>query len=354
MARGSTTSEIVDDTTFSPSHPAALALAHATEEAARAAAAWLGHGEPIDLSRAARLAMKRALDEAPFGAEIVIGDGPDETNHRSPLSVGKRCGARTDTGSEAPAFDLALDPTEGASYLVRGQTNALAIAALAPAGTLMKPGPAFYMAKLAGPPDLNGLIDPGAPVPDILESAAKGLGKSVRDLRVYVLEKPRHRRLIETIEQAGARIASFPAGDIAGTLMAALPESGIDLMMGTGGCSEGIISACAVRAIGGVFWGRFDPQLTTELIAVREAGLNTDRWMDGHDLSSSRNVLVTATGITTGVLLDGVERSLHAERTQTMILCGRTRDRVINTAYRALRSGEDYVDRLEAGTDALL
>jgi len=338
-----------DETEWDVEHPAALALAKATEMSARAAAAWVGHGEAIDMSRAARLAMKRALDEAPFGAEIVVGDGPDETNHRSPLSVGKTCGM-TDPGV---LFDLALDPTEGASFLTRGQTNAISIAALAPPGTMMRPGPAFYMAKFAAPPEAKGVIDPSAPVPEILETLARALGKKVSDLRVFVLEKPRHRRLIESIEGCGARVASFPAGDIAGVLMAAIPDSGIDAMMGTGGCSEGIISACAARAIGGMFCGRFDPQLSTEHAAVREAGLSTERWMDADDLVGSRNVLVAATGITTGLVLDGVERTLNSERTQTLILSGTSRDRIIRTAYRSLGGGQEYVDRLEAAADAV-
>ncbi len=349
MATATAPIDMTDETEWSTSHPVALALGHATEQSARAAASWLGHGEPIDLSRAARVAMKRALDDAPFGAEIVIGDGPDETNHRSPLSVGKRYGIK----DPAPPLDLALDPTEGASFLTRGQTNALSIAALAPADAMLRPGPAFYMAKFAGPPEVQGIIDPAAPVPEILETLARALGKTVRDLRVFVLEKPRHRRLIETIEGAGARVASFPAGDIAGVLMAATPDSGIDAMMGTGGCSEGIISACAARAIGGVFCGRFDPQLSTEHAAVREAGLSTERWMDADDFVKTRNVLVAATGITTGLVLDGVERTLHAERTQTLILSGTTRDRVITTAYRSLGDGHEYVDWLEAAGDAL-
>ena len=330
-------------------HPFALALARATEDSARAAARWLGSGEPIDLSRAARIAMKRKLDEAPFAAEIVIGDGPDDTNHRSPLSIGKKTGPKD---TEA-TFELALDPTEGASFLVHGQTNALSIAALAPQGAFLRPGPAFYMSKLATSREAQGLIDPTAPLPEILATIARAHGKQVQELTIFILEKPRHRRLIEAVEAAGARIALFPAGDVAGALMAATPDSGIDALIGTGGSSEGIISAAATRALDGVFLARFDPQLATEHIAVREAGLDTARWMDADDLVKTRDVLIAATGITTGILLDGISQTYQSECAQTMILSGPTGDRSINSTYRPAGTGPEYVDSLEAYADAV-
>ncbi|MEQ8664535.1 MAG: fructose-bisphosphatase class II [Rhodospirillales bacterium] len=340
---------IQSDEALGIDHPHALALARATEASARAAAQWLGSGEPIDLSRAARIAMKRKLDEAPFAAEIVIGDGPDDTNHTSPLSIGKRIGP----SGVAATHELALDPTEGASFLVHGQTNALSVAALAPPDTFLRPGPAFYMAKVATSREVQGLIDPTAPVSEILATTARALGKQVKELTVFVLEKSRHRRLIEEIEHAGARVALFPAGDVAGALMAATPDSGIDLMIGTGGSSEGIISAAAIRALDGVFMARFDPQLATEHIAVREAGLDTARWMEADTLAQSTDILIAATGITTGILLDGIAQTFQSESAQTMILSGATGDRCITTTYRPAGTGPEYVDSLEAYADAI-
>lgn len=330
-------------------HPHARALARVTEESARAAAGWLGHGEAIDLSRAARVAMKRALDGAPFGAEIVIGDGPDDTDHRSPLSLGKQTGPN----DAAVIHDLALDPTEGASYLVHGQTNAMSVAVLSPPETLLRPGPAFYMAKFATSREAQGLIDPNAPIPEILDTLARALGKKVTDLTIFVLEKTRHRRLIDTVESCGARVALFPAGDIAGVLMAAIPESGIDAMMGTGGSSEGVISAAAVRALGGVFMARFEPQLSTEHIAVREAGLDTSRWMDADAMATSKDILFAATGITTGILLDGIAQSQYSESANTLLIAGASGERSHMTTHRETGGGSEYVDSLEAYIDAV-
>lgn len=338
----------ISDVDWGIDHLYARDLALATEASARAAANWLKNGEAFDLSRSARIAMKRALSDASFAAEIVIGDGPDDSNHRSPLSVGRRFGV-----DQGEVLDLALDPTEGASYLVNGQTNALSVAALAPKGTLLKPGPAFYMAKIATSREVVGRIDPTAPIPDILATMAKALGKSVTDLTIFVLEKPRHRGLIEAVEQAGARVALFPAGDIAGVAMAAIPDSGIDAMMGTGGSSEGVISAAIVRALGGVFLARFNPQLATEHMAVRDAGLDTDRWMEADELAASDETIVAATGITSGILLDGVTNVMGAQSASTMIFGGRQGERVYQTTYRSQSVDQEYVDSLEAFSDAV-
>ena len=342
-----------DQPSWGIDHPFARDLVRATEEAARAAANWLKNGEAFDLSRSARIAMKRALDDASFSAEIVIGDGPGDSAHKLPLSLGKRVGPGDHGLDKGGAFDLALDPTEGASYLVRGQTNALAIAALAPEGTLLRPGPAFYMAKIVTSKEVIGRIDPGAPVPETLGVIAKSLGKSVCDLTVFVLEKPRHRGLIEDIEHAGARVALFPAGDIAGVAMAAIPDSGIDAMIGTGGSSEGVISAAIVRALGGVFLGRFNPQLSTEHIAVRQAGIDTNQWMEIDEIVTNDDTIVAATGITSGILLDGVTDIMGAQAASSMIFAGCSGERVYQTTYRPYGQGQEYIDALEASSDAV-
>jgi len=341
--------DLDDPSTWGINHPFARDLVNATENAARAAANWLKNGEAFDLSRSARLAMKRSLSEASFNAEIIIGDGPDDTHHKSPLSVGKTVGP----GGKGEVFDIALDPTEGASFLVHGQTNALSVAALAPRGSLLRPGPAFYMAKIATSREVAGLVDPRAPVPEILATIAKALDKPISQLTIFVLEKPRHRGLIEVIQETGARVALFPAGDIAGVAMAAIPDSGIDVAMGTGGSSEGVISAAIVRALGGVFMGRFNPQLSTEHMAVRQAGLDTDRWMEADEISSSEHTIVTASGITSGILLDGVTNVMGSQAASTMIFAGGRGERVLQTTYRPEGRAQEYVDSLEAYVDAV-
>ncbi len=298
-----------------------------TEVAARAAFDWIGRGDKRRGDSAAVRAMRAAFNELPIGGIVVIGEG--EKDEAPQLYKGERLGRK----SEAAAFDIAVDPVEGTSYLAKGLTNAMAVVALAPRGTMFDPGPCFYMEKFAAAPAARGRIDMGWSVRRKLEALAEILDKPVRELTVFVLEKPRHRRLVEAIHAAGARVALYPAGDVAGALMAAIPGSGIDALMGTGGTPEGVISACAVRALGGEFLGRFDPQLHTERAAVAAAGLDTTRWRRVEELVTSREVHFCATGITTGLLFDGVERTPTHDRVQTLMINGTTGERQILTSY---------------------
>lgn len=303
------------------------ALRHATEAAARAAYEWIGRGEKSLSDKAAVTAMRGELDKLPIAGTIVVGDTSGADG--GALQAGTRVGMADAREEE----DIAVDPVEGTAYLARGQTNAMAVLAVAPKGAMYRPGPAFYMEKFAAPPAARGKIDPAAPVEDKLEALARALGKPVSDLTVYVLEKPRHKSLVARIHRAGARVALYPAGDVAGALMAAIPDSGIDGLIGTGGTPEGIISACAIRALGGEFLARLDPQLPSEIAAVKKAGLDTARWLSTEELVSSDQVAFSATGITTGLLFEGVERTSNHERTQTLLISGITGERQILTTY---------------------
>lgn len=291
----------------------------ATEAAARAAYDWIGRGDKVEGDRAAMAAMRAELANLPVRGTVVVGEsGSDgQGDDGTSLLAGDVIGA-----DGCPAFDIAVDPVEGTSYLARGMTNALAVLAMAPQGTLFRPGPCFYMEKFVGPPAVRGRIDPAMTVAQKLAVLARETGKPVHDLTVFVLEKPRHRDLIQDIYAAGARVALYPAGDIAGALMAAIPDSGIDCLMGTGGTPEGIITACAIRSLGGVFYGRMNPQLNGERMAVKDAGIDTNRWYAAEDLARSDQVVFCATGITTGLLLQGVERQGRSVRTETLLLCG--------------------------------
>ncbi|MDH3597969.1 MAG: class II fructose-bisphosphatase [Rhodospirillales bacterium] len=300
-------------------------LRHVTEVAARAAYDWIGRGNKEEGDAAAVDAMRAALNQLPFQGTIVIGEG--EKDEAPELYKGERLG---NGGFEA---DIAVDPVEGTSYLAKGLTNAMATIAIAPRGTMFDPGRAFYMEKFAAAPKAKGMIDMSWPVAQKLEVLAEVLGKRVADLTVYVLEKPRHRQLIEDIHGAGARVALYPAGDVAGALMAAIPNSGIDALMGTGGTPEGILSACAIRGLGGEFLGRINPQLPSETAAVKAAGLDTHRWYGLEELVGSQDVLFCATGITTGLLFDGVERRDDQYRLQTLMISGTTGERQILTSY---------------------
>ena len=314
--------------TQSPVNPDLIyALRRVSERAACAAFNWIGRGDADDGGRAALDAMRSALAEIDLDAVVVIGEA---TAGEAPQP---QRGEHLGRPGAAFKADIAVDPVEGTSYLVRGLTNALAVLAVAPRGAMMNPGPAFYMEKFVASAPARGKIDPAWPTGKKLEELAKVLGKDIYDLNVFVLEKPRHRDLVNEILAAGARVAMYPAGDVAGALMAAIPGSSIDALMGTGGTPEGIMSACAVRAIGGEFLARVDPQLQTESQAVHDAGIDTTRWFQRDELITSDDVFFCATGITTGLMLEGVERGKSHYKVQTMMITGATGERQIMTSY---------------------
>ena len=306
------------------------ALRRATEGAARAAYEWLGRGEKSLSDRAAMNAMRCELDQLPIGGTVVVGDASGD--EKGSLRTGQRIGSP----QASLRFDIAVDPVEGTSYLAKGLTNAMAVMALAPEGTLYQPGPAFYMEKFAAPPAAKGKIDPTAPVEEKLRALAGILDKPVRELTVFALEKPRHNELVARIHALGSRVALYPAGDVAGALMASIPGSGIDALVGTGGTPEGVLSACAIRTLGGEFQARLDPQLPSEIAAVKKAGLDTTRWLSAEELVRSERVYFAATGITTGLLFEGVERTRGMERTQTLLISGITGERQLLTTYHTL------------------
>lgn len=315
------------ETAGSASPELIYALRRVSESAALAAFDWIGRGDGMDGGRAALDAMLAALSGVDLDAVVVIGEaGKGEAPQPA---RGERLGR---PGASFKA-DIAMDPVEGTSYLARGQTNALAVLAVAPRGAMMNPAPAFYMEKFVAPAPARGKIDPLWSTARKLKVLAKALNKEVSQLTIYVLEKPRHRELIEDIIDTGARVALYPAGDVAGALLAAIPGSGIDALMGTGGTPEGVMSACAIRALGGEFLARIDPQLHTEARAVREAGISTSRWYSRDELIASDDVFFCATGITTGLMLEGVERGRTHYKLQTMMVTGATGERQILTSY---------------------
>jgi fructose-1,6-bisphosphatase II len=315
-------------TTASAANPELIyALRRVSESAALAAFDWIGRGDGMDGGRAALDAMLAALAGVDMDAVVVIGEaGKGEAPQPA---RGERLGR---PGATFKA-DIAMDPVEGTSYLARGQTNALAVLAVAPRGTMMNPAPAFYMEKFVAPAPARGKIDPHWSTGRKLRVLAEALKKDVAQLTIYVLEKPRHRELIDDIIRAGARVALYPAGDVAGALLAAIPGSGIDALMGTGGTPEGVMSACAVRGLGGEFLARIDPQLHTEANAVREAGISTSRWYTRDELIASDDVFFCATGITTGLMVEGVERTRTHYKVQTMMVTGATGERQIITSH---------------------
>jgi fructose-1,6-bisphosphatase II len=272
--------------------PAALA---ATRAAALACQRWAGRGRGKAADRAATEAMRASLSRAPGIGTVVIGEGAKD--EAPMLFDGERLGA-----GNGPDFDIAVDPLECTKLCAKGLPGALATIALAEAGAMATIGAAFYMEKLVGPPETRGALDIGEPPEANLERAAVALGKAKEQLNVVVLDKPRHRELIERIHLAGARVISPPDGDVGGALAALLPEAGADLLMGVGGTPEGVMTACAARALGGFMQGRLAPQRDDERQAVAAAGLSTERTYELDDLVGGDSLFV-ATGVTGGALV---------------------------------------------------
>jgi fructose-1,6-bisphosphatase II len=289
-------------------------LRNATEAAAHAASLRIADGHHHGAGAAAAGAMGEVLSRFPYRATIVGGQAAEGD---VPTFYDGQVFGKPDSEIE---FDLAVDPGEGTTYVVEGLTNAMSVAALAPRGAMREPKPGLYMEKFAAPAAAAGEIGLDWEVERKLAALAKLLGKDVQDLTIFVLEKPRHRDLIDQIEETGAGVASYPAGDVAAALLATFPSSKIDALMGTGGVREGLVSACAARALGAEFSWRLDPQLQSELAAVREAGLARDEWHSARDLVASENTYVCATGIASGLLLEGVARASGEDRFQTLTI----------------------------------
>ncbi len=300
-----------------PSRNLALELVRVTEAAAMAAGRWMGRGDRKAADQAAVDAMRHMLSSIEMDGVVVIGEG--EKDEAPMLYNGERVG----TG-RPPELDLAVDPIDGTRPLANGQPNAIATIAAAPRGTLFDPGPFVYMNKIAVGPEARGVIDIEAPVEVNLKRIAKAKGKAVQDLTVVILERPRHKTLIAEVRRLGARIRLIPDGDVAGALMTAWPGSGIDVLLGIGGTPEGVIAACALRAMGGEIQGKLYARNEDELRRGREMGYDFDRVLTMDDLVASDDVFFAVTGITRGELLDGVQYLGDRVRTHSLVVRGKT------------------------------
>ncbi|PIE74737.1 MAG: fructose-bisphosphatase class II [Deltaproteobacteria bacterium] len=300
-----------------PQHNLALDLARVTESAALASARWLGKGEKKSGDQAAVDAMRLSFNSINIRGKVVIGEG--EKDKAPMLYNGEILG----TG-KGPAVDVAVDPVEGTNLLAFGRPNAIAVVGVAPQGTMFDPGSSFYMKKLVVPEAAKNAADLNAPVEDNLKNIAKALGKDVEDLMVFVLDKPRHYELISQIRKAGARIQLHTDGDVAGALMAIDPDSEIDIMMGTGGTPEGVLSACAIKGLNGEIFTRLDPQKKEEAEALKKEGADLKIIRNVDDLVKSSDVFFAATGISGGTFLSGVTYSGKGASTKSLVIRGKT------------------------------
>lgn len=306
----------------------ALPLIAVTEAAARAASGWIGRGQKETGDGAAVDAMRAAMQQVPMRGTVVIGEG--EKDEAPMLYNGEAVGS-----GQGPAVDIAVDPVEGTSFLANGMPGSICVLAAAPAGSMFRPGPAFYMDKLVVPPAAKGKIDPQAPLQDKLGALARALGKDVRELVIFLLKKPRHERLIADIQAAGAMVRLQTDGDVSGGIMATLGDK-VDAMMGIGGTPEGVITACAARALGADMFGSLAPQKPGEEDAVRSAGLTPGKWLGLNELVSGDDVLFVASGLTSGDILSGVQQSGGHYQTETLLIAGR--DASLRRVFTRLRA----------------
>jgi fructose-1,6-bisphosphatase II len=300
-----------------PDRNIALELVRVTESAAMAAARWIGRGEKESADQAAVDGMRSVLDTVRMRGVVVIGEG--EKDKAPMLFNGEEVG-----NGEGPEVDVAVDPLEGTRLTALGQPNAIAVIAVAERGTMLFPGAAFYMEKIAVGPRAIDVIDITRSPTENVNRVAEALGKTPREVDVVVLERDRHNDLIVELREAGARVHLIRDGDVAGAIAAARPGSGVDMLYGVGGTPEGVISAAALKCVGGGIQGRLWPRDEAERVALRDAGLDPERVLHTNDLVKGDDVFVAATGVTTGALLRGVQYTSAGAETDSIVMRSRS------------------------------
>lgn len=310
-----------------PSRNLALELVRVTETAAIAASPWVGHGDKNAADQAAVDAMRQMISTVYMDGTVVIGEG--EKDEAPMLYNGERVGEGV-----GPAVDVAVDPIDGTTLTAKGMNNAIAVVALAERGAMFDPSAVFYMEKIVCGPEAAGKIDIAAPVKVNLQRVAEAKGVPINDLTVVILDRPRHDQLSKDIREAGARIKFITDGDVAGAVMAARDDTGVDLLMGIGGTPEGIIAACAMKCLGGEIQGRLWARNDEEHRALAERGLSASQVLTTNDLVKGNDCFFAATGITDGELLKGVRFDRRVVRSQSIVMRSRSKTiRIINSEH---------------------
>jgi fructose-1,6-bisphosphatase II len=306
-----------------------LDLVRVTETAAMGAARWLGRGDKEAADQAAVDAMRYMLAGVDMDGIVVIGEG--EKDEAPMLFNGERVG-----NGSPPLVDVAVDPVDGTTLTSKGQSNALAVLAVADRGSMFDPGPSLYMEKIVAGPEAADVIDIEAPVETNLKRVAKAKGRAIEDLTVVILERDRHAGLIKEVGEAGARIKLIPDGDVAGAISAASEGTGIDLLLGTGGSPEGVISACAIKCLQGMMQVRLYPRNDQERQAALDAGYDLSRVLTTDDLVRGA-AFFAATGISDGDLLQGVRYRGEEATTQSIVMRSQSGTVRIVTAHHTGR-----------------
>jgi fructose-1,6-bisphosphatase II len=300
-----------------PDRNLALELVRVTEAAAMGAGRWIGRGDKNAADQAAVDAMRAMLDTVVMDGVVVIGEG--EKDEAPMLFNGERVGH-----AGGPEVDVAVDPLEGTRLAALGQPNAIAVIAAADRGSMFFPGAAVYMEKIAVGADAIDAIDITASPTENVNAVARAKGRRVTDIRVVVLERDRHDELIGELHQAGARVNLIRDGDVAPAIAAARPGTGVDILYGIGGTPEGVISAAALKCVGGGIQGRLWPRDDDERARLAAAGLDPATVLTTADLVKSDNVFVAATGVTTGALLRGVRYVRDGAVTDSIVMRSRS------------------------------
>ena len=297
----------------------ALNLARVTEAAALASAKWLGQGDKNAADQAAVDAMRRMFDTVNIDGVVVIGEG--EMDEAPMLYIGEQIGI---AGEDSLKIDIAVDPLDGTRSVANGLPNAISVVAIAPRGCLLH-APDIYMDKIAVGPKAKGVINIKNSVKENIVNVAKALGKEVSDVTVTVLERPRHDKLVAEIREAGARIKMISDGDVLAAISTCFEYTDVDILMGIGGAPEGVISAAALKCMGGEFQGMLKPITDDQKLRCKDMCVDLDRVYYTDDMVKGDEVVFAATGVSYGELLDGVKyHENNMASTHTLVLRAET------------------------------
>ncbi|MET3961048.1 fructose-1,6-bisphosphatase II [Marmoricola sp. OAE513] len=301
----------------SPDRNLALELVRVTEAAAMAAGRWVGKGDKNGADGVAVNAMRTLISTVGMRGTVVIGEG--EKDNAPMLYNGEEVG-----DGDGPECDVAVDPIDGTTLTAKGMANAVSVLAVAPRGSMYDPSAVFYMEKLVAGPEAADVVDIRYPVAENIHLVAKAKGGKPEDVTVVLLDRPRHEKLAQEIRETGARIKFITDGDVAGAIMAARADTGVDLLLGIGGTPEGIITACAMKCLDGVIQGKLWPTSDEERERAAAAGLELDRILYTDDLVSGDDCFFVATGITDGELMKGVRYRAGGASTHSLVMRSRS------------------------------